>query len=356
MPRRYLPAIRAWLGPLLFSVLVLGALELGLRGRGFRYAHYPVSMRYVQTLANIGSDQAIRQKRFHIDYKLDHILLWRPKAEAGITNSAGFVGPEWTQPKAAGTIRVIALGDSCTVAGQTPYPAQLEERLAARRDGPRWEVWNAGVGSWSSYQGLKLLQTDLLRYRPDVVSIYFGWNDHWLAWAAPDKDLSALLDRQWRSLRLIENVRLLQGLLYIADRFRRGPRFSAQTPPRVALPDYAANLRAMVQAVRASGAEAVLLTAPTVLTPEHPVTLRMCRETHNFFDPADIEKVHAAYNEQVRAAARELRAPLVDLAHEFSRMHSAGDLFTDGIHLTLAGHRRVAELLAPQVRRAAMRP
>ncbi|MDD5656042.1 MAG: GDSL-type esterase/lipase family protein [Elusimicrobia bacterium] len=346
---------RSWLGPILLTVLLLGAAELVLRALGFRYAHYPVSMRYVGTLAHLGADQTLRRRTFHIDYRLDRELLWRPVATAGVTNSAGFLGPEWIEAKPADAVRVIALGDSCTVAGEDPYPARLAGLLGALPGGRRWEVWNAGVGSWSSYQGLKLLETELLRYKPDIVTIYFGWNDHWLAWAAPDKDLAALLDRQSRVLRLVERSRLAQGLLYLADACRGGPKFSARTPPRVALRDYASNLAAMVRLIRSAGAEAVLLTAPTVLTPEHPVTLSLCRRTRNFFDPARIGEVHESYNEAVRSVARRTGAPLADLASEFARAGRPGPFFTDGIHLTAAGHRRAAELLAVRVRRAVMR-
>jgi lysophospholipase L1-like esterase len=345
-------ALRRWAGPLLFGAAVLAAAELLLRAGGFRYAHYPVSMRYVRTLAGLGTDQTLHKKRFHIEYGLHPVLLWRPLPQEGVTNSDGLLGPEWTPEKAPGVARVIALGDSCTVAGEEPYPSVLSQRLQAGK----FQVWNAGVGSWSSYQGLRLLELRVLDYRPDVVTLYFGWNDHWLAWAAPDKELSALLDRQWRSLKLIEKSRLLQALQFAADKLRGGtPRFTGSTPFRVAPDDYEANLKRMVALVRARGGETVLVTAPTVLTPEHPLTRSLCTESHNFHDPARINEVHDAYNERVRRAARETGAPLVDLAAEFAGRKDKESLFTDGIHLSAKGHRFAAALLEPAVRKAAKR-
>lgn len=336
------------------SLALLLGLEGALRLAGFRYAHYPISMRYVRTLAALGAEQTLHERTFRIDYTLDPVLLWRPLPSPGITNAEGFLGPDWSPEKPAATTRVAALGDSCTVAGDSPYPAQLGARLASGR-GPRFEVWNAGVGSWSSYQGRRLLETRLARYRPDVVTVYFGWNDHWLAWAAPDKDLSRLLDRQFSRLRVMERSRLLQGMLRLADRARGGPRFSASTPLRVSLEDYRENLGAIVRQVRVGGGEAVLVTAPTALTPEHPVTLALCEQTHNFFDPRRIREVHDAYNAQVRAVAEELGAPLVDAAARFDRRPGAERLFKDGIHLTAEGHRVLAEMLEPAVRLAARR-
>ena len=109
------------------TLLVLGGLEFVLRAFGFRYAHYPVSMRYVRTLAHLGADQTAHRKRFHIDYTLDRDLLWRPVPSPGVTNSEGFLGPEWTSAKPRGRRRLISLGDSCTVAGEDPGPVARDK-------------------------------------------------------------------------------------------------------------------------------------------------------------------------------------------------------------------------------------
>lgn len=324
-------SLARWHGPLLFSALLLLTVEALLRVGGFEYAHTPIGLRYAKSIAKIGHGD--------IRYGLDPVLLWKPLPTRGVTNSQGFLGPEWPAEKPKGATRVIALGDSCTVAGAPPYPALLS------RFGR--EVLNAGVGSWSSYQGLRLLPR-LLELRPDAVTIYFGWNDHWLAWAAPDKELAALLDRQWRVLELVRLSRLLQALLKLADRARGGRAGPApDAPPRVSPEDYAANLRAIVRLVRAAGAKPVLVTAPTSLTPKHPMTRRLVLETRNFHDPARIAAVHSEYNAVVRAVAKETGAALADLDAALSGQDA---FFTDGIHLSAAGHRRAAWLLDRKLR------
>lgn len=330
---------------LLWTAALLGALEVGLRLGGFRYAHYPVSMRYVSSIARAGAEQTRHQKRFRVDYALDHELLWRPIPAPGVTNSEGFIGPEWRREK-DGRRRLIALGDSCTVAGEDPYPSVLSRSL------PGWEVLNAGVGSWSSYQGLRLLRGRLLAYRPDAVTVYFGWNDHWLAWAAPDKELSALLDRQWKVLRLIERSRLLQALLKAADALRGGaaPKDAEQRPPRVSEDDYEANLRSIVAAAGEAGARPILVTAPSGLTPDHPTAVALCRQTLNFSDPSRLPAVHAAYNSRVRRVAKDTGASLVDLEAAFARRRDQTDLYTDGIHLSAKGHSVAAALLREALR------
>ncbi|MFA5140753.1 MAG: SGNH/GDSL hydrolase family protein [Elusimicrobiota bacterium] len=329
------------------TVVVLGSVETLLRSVGFRYAYYPIAMRYVSSIAQIGTSMTLPEGAVAIRYTLDHAVLWRPVPQNGVTNSEGFLGPEWSREKRSSMRRMIALGDSCTAHGDWPYPALLAAR--AGKGSNRWEVWNAGVGSWSSFQGRRLLETRLLGYRPDVVSIYFGWNDHWLSWSVPDRAVAPLLDRQWRILRLVERSRLLQALLKAATLARRDtPRFSSRTPFRVSLEDYEANLRAMVALVRSAGGRAVLVTAPSGLTPDHPVTRILCEETHNFFNPARIVQVHDAYNERVRRVARETETGLVDLAVEFDRRDDKQRLLTDGIHLSREGHALAADLLAAE--------
>lgn len=315
-------------------------LEGGLRLGGFRYARYPVAMRYAASVASAGVETADHRRRFRVEYGLDRELLWRPKPAPGLTNSRGFLGPEWEGVKRGK--RLIALGDSCTVAGASPYP----ERLAALL--PGWQVWNAGVGSWSSYQGRRLLETELLALRPDVVTVYFGWNDHWLAWGAPDKELAAELDRAWRRRLLAERFRVLQAWHFVRDRLSGpvGPPRGA--PPRVSLEDYAANLRAIVAATRAAGALPVLVTAPSGLTPGHPVARRLVEESRNFDDAARLPAVHEAYNGAVRAVAAETGAALADLAREFAA-EPPERLFSDGIHLSPEGHRLAARRIAGAV-------
>ena len=97
--------------------------------------------------------------------------------------------------KRPGVYRILALGDSCTF-GQLqrgdrygyvshPYPIALE-RLLAERVGPgRFEVFNAGIPGYNSYQGLMLLRGKLRGLDPDLITVRYGWNDLFLSEAPP---------------------------------------------------------------------------------------------------------------------------------------------------------------------------
>src|SRR5262245_15153417 len=93
-------------------------------------------------------------------------------------NSLGIRGPEIHDPKPPGLWRVICLGDSCTFGPAHPYPQVLQSMLDERAPGA-FEIINAGVIGYTSLHGLKWLERDLARLHPDVVTLYFGWNDMW---------------------------------------------------------------------------------------------------------------------------------------------------------------------------------
>ena len=94
-------------------------------------------------------------------------------------NSKGFVGPEFSDRPVEGVRRVIAIGDSCTFSEgfwRLAYPGILQE-LLADRSGEPFEVLNAGIEGYNSTFALERLRHEIIRYRPQLVTIYIGWND-----------------------------------------------------------------------------------------------------------------------------------------------------------------------------------
>lgn len=94
-------------------------------------------------------------------------------------NSQGMRGDEFSPEKPTGRIRIISFGDSHTygygVGQDDTYPAQLH-RLLEREFPGRYEVLNAGVNGYGTYQELVYLRR-AARYQPDVVTISSTYND-----------------------------------------------------------------------------------------------------------------------------------------------------------------------------------
>jgi lysophospholipase L1-like esterase len=278
-------------------------------------------------------------------------------------NSAGFRGPEFGA-KRPGVYRVLALGDSCTfgmIAHATlgfvaqPYPLRLE-RLVDRRNGAgRVEVLNAGLPGYNSFQGLLLLRSRLRGLEPDLVTVRFGWNDHFLsplgepdAFREPDSALGLLLEDLLLRPRLYAFVRRL-GLELRA--LRAPPRDAGaawrearEWRPTIPIEDYARNLRRIVEVARERGAEAWLLTAPRNPDPNPSAARELA--AHNRTSFRHLMQVHEAYGEALRRVGWETGALVVDLEAVYRR-HAGEPVFlpTDAVHPSQGGHNLEAETL-----------
>jgi lysophospholipase L1-like esterase len=94
-------------------------------------------------------------------------------------NSLGLRDREIPYEKAAGTYRVLVLGDSQTfgvgVEAEESYPKVAERLLEAA--GRKVEVINAGVPGTGTAHQLDFLERDGWRYAPDAVVVGFFYND-----------------------------------------------------------------------------------------------------------------------------------------------------------------------------------
>jgi len=231
-----------------------------------------------------------------------------------------------TPPPKTGKLRLLCLGDSCTriALGGVPFSRLLEEQL-----GPdSVEVWNAGLPGYSSYQGLTWLRSQLLAFEPDLVIVYFGWNDHWRTTGFTDRELAARFAR-WRP-----------RILNLLQRPHRPPPF------RVPLPAFAENLRTIAQLTTAHGGKTIFITPPARVTRDAEA-----RHIENkYILPGDnLPALHASYAAEVRRLGAIDGARVCDAAEVFDRLAEPDLLMPDGIHPTDQGHHVLAALLADDV-------
>ena len=92
---------------------------------------------------------------------------------------------EIRKQKPSSVFRIICLGDSWTfgwnVGSTQSYPRQLQALLRREFPEANFEVFNLGVGGYSSFHGLRLLETRVLDLNPDVVVIGFAMNEPHMA-------------------------------------------------------------------------------------------------------------------------------------------------------------------------------
>jgi lysophospholipase L1-like esterase len=110
----------------------------------------------------------------------DTTLRWRFSPSNG-RNSLGLRNRE-VGPKKAGTYRILFLGDSLIWTGETSsgelYTAVLEGRLNSRSQSPSsFEIINAGIPGYTTYQELEFLKIYGIDMKPDLVILGFVFND-----------------------------------------------------------------------------------------------------------------------------------------------------------------------------------
>lgn len=302
--------------------ITLGLVEVGLRLVGFEFSPIPkVQFGWPDpTTLNL--------------YAPDPDLLWVPEQYFQVLESARKSHPA-----------VVFMGDSCTEFGR--YPALTLERLAHTRPEVASGV-SLGVGGWSSEQGLTQLRRDVLPLRPQVVTLYFGWNDHWVALGPPDAEIR----RVGFLVRQTVHSRLLQ-LGYKAWMTATGA--GAERPNRVELPLYHSNLETMIRLGRQAGVRVVVITAPSSHLPGREPEYLKQRHLRRL---SDLVPLHQAYVEATRKAAREADATLCDAAQAFPLLPPPAERYfrKDGIHLTKAGDQALAEILSGCIESALDRP
>lgn len=166
----------------------------------------------------------------------DHLLFWslRPHAKAPDgtpwINRDGLRGPE-LRSKEPGEFRILSLGESTTFAPQMPYEqsysAVLERYLNAEPRETRVRVMNAGVPGYTLFQGVHFLLHRAMPFEPDLVLLYFGYNDFlpvaFLADRAGDEDSKEGGFNDWELFELRQTTRgRLAGFMMDHSNFYRG--------------------------------------------------------------------------------------------------------------------------------------
>jgi lysophospholipase L1-like esterase len=258
-------------------------------------------------------------------YQGDHDLFWVPHDYSEKLAAARAQRPA-----------VVFLGDSCTEWGE--YPALTLQLLKDREPALATGV-KLGVAGFSTVQGLSQLRRDVLPLHPHVVTIYFGWNDHWRALGPADAEARLTAVGWWLS----QHTRFYQ--LWMKARLVAAPNDLAKRPIRVPLKVYEANLHEMARLINAAGGVAVLITAPSGHERGHEPSY-LARQ--HMAQLSELVPLHATYVEATRRAATERGARLCDAAKAFETLPGPRSRYfqKDGVHLSVEGDERLADLVA----------
>ena len=297
------------------SLFALVLCELGLRATGFKFLLYPEGVKFGYPDPEVLNDY----------FKPHERLLW--------------VKPDYTERLEAARAQpphLLLTGCSCTDWGE--FGKVVAAQVARTPGAETLHYSNLACAGWSSFQGLQQMKTDVVALKPKVVTIYFGWNDHWLGFGVDDAAAARLTSSP--QLLKLQQLRLAQLVSkYMIDhQADDAGRVGAQSRPmRVSLDDFRSNIAAMVQIARDNDIIPVLMTAPTT----HRVGKEPKYLTERWIeDLADLVPLHQRYVSVVREIAEQQDVVLCDLAKIFEKLPRAQRskfMRVDGIHFTPPG-------------------
>jgi len=109
-------------------------------------------------------------------------LIPNQRTESITINSLGFRGDEFSSIKPSDMYRILMVGGSTmfgagATSDETTIPGYLQQFLNEKDFGFDIEVINSGIQGADSNTELKFIEQKLVRFSPDLVIIYDGWND-----------------------------------------------------------------------------------------------------------------------------------------------------------------------------------
>lgn len=289
-------------------------------------------------------------------------------------DSLGFRGPDISVTPAPGVVRIVTAGASETFglyeAANKEYPRQLEDSLRARvaescrgEEAPKVEVVNGALPGMALPSLTHHLARVIAPIHPSVVVIYpspgFYLNDREPVVTRSARSDSALTAGKEYHLRSVDRIttqlktlapapvltwlrRRVTGLTL--KRYPDDWRFT--DVPANRLQQFEADLRATIGAVRAIGAQPLLLTYVNVtMKPgfDDPDLLVAWEYQFPRAPQQVIPAFHAQASDRIARVAADSGAALVDLGRAFEGRWEGA--FADFVHFTNAGSATVASAL-----------
>ncbi len=303
-------------------------------------------------------------------------------------NQEGFRGPDTPVAKPADVYRIVALGDSVvqglSVARDETWETFLEEKLNSENQSSselrRYEIINAGVGGYLSWQALARYKNRAMKYNPDLVLVLVGWNDmlisslpHWspaMEWSGINRSrqashaTEAVLSQKstWKHI-----VYRYSGIARLA-RWVRNQWWNWNNEKKIisshqkdsgiplnqtALALYEANLQAIHDVIVSSGAKMTLITWPTILSEDSIRNQALQKKIVNIYynfplSGRELWEWYSVYHEaQINFCLKNQDVLLIDAAREFAAqpLDAQMSLFSDFGHLTAQGNQALAQVI-----------
>jgi lysophospholipase L1-like esterase len=348
-PYRFLKLIKINSKKIIFSIAIIiiffGAIELTLYLQDFNYSRFPriAKQNFVNKRLKHGFADEQQILQAFVPHKT---RMWTAKPDGPGVNAKGYVGKEIKLEKDPSSKRILFVGDSCSIR-ENYYPGKTIEKLKSKL-GISLEPLIAAVAGYSSYQVMLFLE-DSLKYKPDAIVAYFGWNDHWIAGhGGPDHEYKKIKNFELITFNLFSKLRFYQLLHYMIyppkkiniSNNGKEKQIDLLRILRVPPEFYAKNIIRMIEMAKANKIKIYFIKAPIG---SHIVK----NKWNSFFPMEHIFYVHKLYNsileEMVSKHSHAFLVKLDNFVFNKELMQQ------DGIHPKDKGHQIIAEVLTDKI-------
>lgn len=291
------------------------------------------------------------------------------------TNALGFrFNQEITFPKLSDEIRIFCLGGSTTMGGGVPnpytYPQVLNDLIDLE---DQVKVINAGVGGYRSIHLVEYYKKYIRPLKPDIVTIYSGWNDFEDNlrgyWKPNDPHGHALLTQLAKTSSFFTKFALGGAFMRFYFDFKRfnrtekedmdyhdRSRMLANAKGNRWLVEYRRNIRSLINLIREDQAIPLLIKFPA---PQFEGASEEVKDFANKdLNMSDGWDVFVIVLEKIRRTMGELSTEnsikLIDVSTPFEKYNKEYKekflYFVDRMHLNKAGNRLIAETILPELK------
>ena len=271
-------------------------------------------------------------------------------------NKNGMRGPDIDEKHSR--LRILSLGDSVTFGlADATYPRILENVLNGA--GLSVEVINGGVEGYSPRNLLYEIDR-YLSLRPEVVTIFIGWNALYSStyWLEKHERISRLL---WfiRNISRSLKRQLLGEEAYATEMLARPPELDASNDDVIYAAGYSApflgQIEELVDRLQKGGSKVFLITLPGLFVSDEQPTARALKIGHlpaYSVNPYVLAKITQRYNQSLRDLALRKGLGLIDIA-DWSKIHLTprDKFFSDSVHLTGEGLRKISGVITEHIKK-----
>ena len=191
------------------------------------------------------------------------------------TNDQGLRYDSHVGRKREGAIRILALGDSVTFGyrvpvalaedplnfdpSQKPFTKIIEDSLRQLNPGREIHVIPMAVPGYTSFQGLKWLERDIEKFKPDLIIVLYGWNDTELHKTADKIALPDSLPKYIERDLISKSQALIYANKLVQKNKEKEKNTQVKTEFRVSKEDFISNILSIYELAREHQSKTMVL-------------------------------------------------------------------------------------------------